>query len=89
MAEWTEEELDSMSKPLRELDAAHKEIKTARIVPLETIKAKGAEAAYDKIKDYNENEKFAKAVWKAAIQLTWPEARAQRPKVYTRACYLC
>lgn len=41
MAEWTEE-LDSMSKPLRGFDAAHKEMKAARIVLLETTEVEGA-----------------------------------------------
>lgn len=58
VAEWTEE-----------FDAMHKAVKTARIVPLETIKAKGAEAAYDKIRDYNGSKKFAK--WCGRLRFTW------------------
>lgn len=59
MAEWTAEKLDIMSKPLREFDTAYKEIKTARIVPLETMMAKWGEAGYGYIRVYNDSVDLA------------------------------
>lgn len=78
MAEWTEEELDSTSKPLREFDAAHKEIKTAR------IGQRGPRQPMIKLEIKMRVRNLQKAVRKAAIQLTWLEARAQRLEVHTK-----